>query len=61
MDFISNQIDTFERYRNIIYGTETDKLLSKFHILKGNEKYQNILKSITNVFFFLKVVLILVL
>ena len=48
--FISNQIDTFERYRNIIYGTETDKVLSKFHLLKGNEKYQNIPKSITNVF-----------
>lgn len=48
--YISNQIDTFERYRNIIYGTETDKQLSKFHILKGNEKYQNIPKSITNVF-----------
>ncbi len=48
--FISNQIDTFERYRNIIFGTETDKQLSKFHLLKGNEKYQNIPKSITNVF-----------
>jgi predicted nucleic acid-binding Zn-ribbon protein len=48
--FISNQIDTFERYRNIIYGTETDKQLAKFHLLKGNEKYQNIPKSITNVF-----------
>ena len=48
--YISNQIDTFERYRNILYGTETDKLLSKFYILKGNEKYQNIPKSITNVF-----------
>lgn len=48
--YISNQIDTFERYRNVIYGTETDKGLSKFFILKGNEKYQNIPKSITNVF-----------
>ena len=49
--YVSNQIDTFERYRNILYGTETDKQLSKFHILlKGNEKYQNIPKSITNVF-----------
>ncbi len=48
--YISNQIDTFERYRNIIYGTETDKQLSRFHLLKGNEKYQNIPKSITNVF-----------
>ncbi len=48
--YISNQIDTFERYRNIIYGTETDKQLSKFFLLKGNEKYQNIPKSITNVF-----------
>jgi hypothetical protein len=48
--YISNQIDTFERYRNIIYGTETDKQLSKFYLLKGNEKYQNIPKSITNVF-----------
>lgn len=48
--YVSNQIDTFERYRNVIYGTETDKMLSKFFILKGNEKYQNIPKSITNVF-----------
>lgn len=48
--YISNQIDTFERYRNIIYGTETDKQLSRFHLLKGNEKYSNIPKSITNVF-----------
>lgn len=48
--YISNQIDTFERYRNIIFGTETDKQLSKFHLLKGNERYQNIPKSITNVF-----------
>jgi len=48
--YYSNQIDTFERYRNILYGTETDKNLSKFHILRGNEKYQNIPKSITNVF-----------
>jgi hypothetical protein len=48
--FYSNQIDTFERYRNILFGTETDKNLSKFHILRGNEKYQNIPKSITNVF-----------
>lgn len=48
--YISNQIDTFERYRNIIFGTETDKQLSKFHLLKGNEKYSNIPKSITNVF-----------
>jgi hypothetical protein len=48
--FYSGQIDTFERYRNILYGTETDKSLTKFHLLKGNEKYQNIPKSITNVF-----------
>jgi len=48
--YISNQVDTFERYRNILYGTETDKVLSKFFLLKGNEKYQNIPKSITNVF-----------
>ena len=48
--FVSQQIDTFERYRNILYGTETDKQLSRFHLLKGNEKYQNIPKSITNVF-----------
>jgi hypothetical protein len=48
--YFSNQIDTFERYRNVIFGTETDKQLSRFHILKGNEKYQNIPKSITNVF-----------
>lgn len=48
--FFSQQIDTFERYRNILYGTETDKQLSKFYLLKGNEKYQNIPKSITNVF-----------
>lgn len=48
--YFSNQVDTFERYRNIIYGTETDKNLTRFHLLKGNEKYQNIPKSITNVF-----------
>lgn len=48
--FYSNQIDTFERYRNILYGTETDPKLSKFFLLRGNEKYQNIPKSITNVF-----------
>ncbi|MFZ9548923.1 MAG: ATP-binding protein, partial [Bacteroidia bacterium] len=48
--FVSNQIDTFERYRNVIYGTEVDKQLSRFFLLKGNEKYQNIPKSITNVF-----------
>ncbi|MBS1646612.1 MAG: ATP-binding protein [Bacteroidetes bacterium] len=48
--FYSNQIDTFERYRNILFGTETDKNLNNFFILKGNEKYQNIPKSITNVF-----------
>ncbi|MBC7863892.1 MAG: ATP-binding protein, partial [Bacteroidia bacterium] len=48
--YFSNQIDTFEKYRNVIFGTETDKNLTKFHILKGNEKYQNIPKSITNVF-----------
>ena len=40
--FVSQQIDTFERYRNILYGTETDKQLTRFHLLKGNEKYQNI-------------------
>ncbi|RME14629.1 MAG: ATP-binding protein, partial [Bacteroidetes bacterium] len=48
--FYSNQIDTFERYRNILYGTETDPKLNKFFLLRGNEKYQNIPKSITNVF-----------
>ena len=32
--FISQQIDTFERYRNILYGTETDKLLSKNFLAK---------------------------
>ncbi|HTA61874.1 MAG TPA: ATP-binding protein, partial [Bacteroidia bacterium] len=48
--YYSNQIDTFERYRNVLYGTETDKNLNNFFILKGNEKYQNIPKSITNVF-----------
>lgn len=48
--FFSNQIDTFERYRNVIYGTEMDKNLSRFFLLRGNEKYQNIPKSITNVF-----------
>ncbi|MFO0322252.1 MAG: ATP-binding protein [Bacteroidota bacterium] len=48
--FYSGQIDTFERYRNILFGTETDKTLNKFYLLKGNEKYQNIPKSITNVF-----------
>ncbi len=46
----SNQIDTFERYRNVLYGTESDAKLSKFFLLRGNEKYQNIPKSITNVF-----------
>ncbi|GAB4451674.1 MAG: ATP-binding protein [Bacteroidia bacterium] len=48
--FYSNQIDTFEKYRNILYGTETDPKLNKFFLLRGNEKYQNIPKSITNVF-----------
>lgn len=48
--FYSNQIDTFEKYRNILYGTETDPKLNKFYLLRGNEKYQNIPKSITNVF-----------
>jgi len=48
--FYSNQIDTFERYRNILYGTETDPKLNRFFLLRGNEKYQNIPKSITNVF-----------
>ncbi len=48
--FYSNQIDTFEKYRNIIYGTESDPKLNKFYLLRGNEKYQNIPKSITNVF-----------
>ncbi len=48
--FYSNQIDTFEKYRNILYGTETDLKLNKFFLLRGNEKYQNIPKSITNVF-----------
>jgi nitrogen fixation protein FixH len=48
--YYSNQIDTFERYRNILYGTETDKNLRKFFLLRGNEKYHNIPKSITDVF-----------
>ncbi len=50
----SNQIDTFENYRKIIYG-DYDKKHLRFSILKsikkdGKKMYNNIWKAITNIF-----------
>ncbi|MCU0428421.1 MAG: ATP-binding protein [Cytophagaceae bacterium] len=46
----SDQIDTFERYRNIIYGADPDKKYKKFFLLKGNSQYHNIPLAITSIF-----------
>lgn len=46
----SDQIDTFERYRNIIYGADPDKKYKKYFLLKGNSQYHNIPLAITSIF-----------
>jgi hypothetical protein len=46
----SDQIETFERYRNIIYGADPDKRYKKFALMKGNANYQNIPLAITSIF-----------
>lgn len=46
----SDQIETFERYRNIIYGADPDKKFRKFALMKGNANYHNIPLAITSIF-----------
>jgi hypothetical protein len=46
----SDQIETFERYRNIIYGADPDKRYKKFALMKGNANYHNIPLAITSIF-----------
>ncbi|RAW00430.1 ATP-binding protein [Pseudochryseolinea flava] len=46
----SDQIETFERYRNIIYGADPDKKYKKFALMKGNANYHNIPLAITSIF-----------
>ncbi|WMJ75118.1 ATP-binding protein [Cytophagaceae bacterium ABcell3] len=46
----SDQIETYERYRNIIYGADPDKRYRKYALLKGNSMYQNIPLAITSIF-----------
>ncbi|MBT1690157.1 ATP-binding protein [Dawidia soli] len=46
----SDQIETFERYRNIIYGADPDKRYKKFALMKGNASYHNIPLAITSIF-----------
>lgn len=46
----SDQIETFERYRNIIYGADPDKKYKKFALMKGNNNYHNIPLAITSIF-----------
>ncbi len=46
----SDQIETFERYRNIIYGADPDKRYKKFSLMKGNANYHNIPLAITSIF-----------
>ncbi len=48
--YYSDQIETFERYRNIIYGADPDKRYKKFALLKGNSNYHNIPLAITSIF-----------
>ncbi|MBL0743546.1 ATP-binding protein [Chryseolinea lacunae] len=46
----SDQVETFERYRNIIYGADPDKKYKKFGLMKGNANYHNIPLAITSIF-----------
>jgi hypothetical protein len=46
----SDQIETFERYRNIIYGADPEKKYKKFALMKGNANYHNIPLAITSIF-----------
>ncbi|HEX8546875.1 MAG TPA: ATP-binding protein, partial [Cytophagaceae bacterium] len=46
----SDQIETFERYRNILYGADPDKRYKKFALMKGNSNYHNIPLAITSIF-----------
>jgi hypothetical protein len=46
----SDQVETFERYRNIIYGADPDKKYKKFALMKGNSNYHNIPLAITSIF-----------
>jgi len=46
----SDQIETFERYRNIIYGADPDKRYKKYALMKGNANYHNIPLAITSIF-----------
>jgi len=48
--FYSDQIDTFERYRNILYGADPDKRYKSFALLKGNSLYHNIPLAIQAIF-----------
>lgn len=48
--FYSDQIDTFERYRNILYGADPDKRYKTFALLKGNSLYHNIPLAIQAIF-----------
>lgn len=46
----SDQIETFERYRNIIYGADPDKRYKKYALMRGNANYHNIPLAITSIF-----------
>lgn len=46
----SDQIETFERYRNIVYGADPDKRYKKFALIRGNANYHNIPLAITSIF-----------
>lgn len=46
----SDQIETYERYRNIIYGADPDKRYKKYSLMRGNSNYHNIPLAITSIF-----------
>jgi hypothetical protein len=43
-------VNTFKKYRDIIYGTEIDRNFKKFALLKGTDRYSNIPKAISDIF-----------
>ncbi|ANE50627.1 ATP-binding protein [Flavisolibacter tropicus] len=48
--YVSKRVDTFQEYREIIYGATKSKDFKDFYLIHGNSKYDNVPRAITDIF-----------
>ncbi|MEI6949704.1 ATP-binding protein [Paraflavisolibacter sp. H34] len=48
--YVSRRIETFQEYREILYGATRKAELKPFYLIAGNSKYENVPRAITDIF-----------